>query len=154
MVWTRTFSCLALTCLKLQLSRSEAAECGPRLVTGFICIMSRLSEVDTTLFSPVHRVLQVYRTVTKHCNYCRTMATTHENMLKHLKLALERLEELSNREIVAIEDEVLRLLFDILDKFSALLLEITKPGSRKHEGTRSPMRDSKFDDAQYPIHRG
>lgn len=47
-------------------------------------------------------------------------------MLKHLKLALERLEELSNREIVAIQDEV----FDILNKFIAFLLEITKPGSQ------------------------
>lgn len=61
--------------------------------------------------------------MTKHCNYCRI---THENMLKHLKLALERLEELSNREIVAIQDEV----FDILNKFIAFLLEITKPGSQ------------------------
>jgi hypothetical protein len=54
------------------------------------------------------------------------MATTNENMLKHLKLALERLEELSKRAIYTIDEEV----FEVLDKFSGLLLELTTPGSQ------------------------
>ena len=48
-------------------------------------------------------------------------------MLKRLKLALERLEKLSKREFHVVEDKV----FDVLDKFGALLLEMTKPGSQQ-----------------------
>jgi hypothetical protein len=53
------------------------------------------------------------------------MAPRDDNLIKHLKLALGYLEDLSKEAIYSIEDET----FDLLDKISGLLLKLTAPGS-------------------------
>lgn len=54
------------------------------------------------------------------------MATANEHLIKHLNLALRELKELCTRDIDVIEDEV----FEIVDKISGLLLELTTTGSQ------------------------
>jgi len=51
------------------------------------------------------------------------MAPRDDNLIKHLKLALGYLEDLSKEAIYSIET------FDLLDKISGLLLKLTAPGS-------------------------
>jgi len=53
------------------------------------------------------------------------MAPRDHNLIKHLKLALERLEQSSAETIYAIEEET----YDVLEKISGLLLKLTAPGS-------------------------
>ncbi len=53
------------------------------------------------------------------------MAPRDDNLIKHLKLALQLLEDLSTEVIYSIEDET----FDLLDKISCLILKLTAPGS-------------------------
>ena len=55
------------------------------------------------------------------------MATAFENLIKHLKLAIRQLEELStSKKPVADEDQ----LIDLADKITGLVLEITETGYR------------------------
>ncbi len=54
------------------------------------------------------------------------MAATNENLLQHLKSSLSRLEKSKPRAIYTINNEV----FDMLNKISALLLELTTSGSQ------------------------
>ncbi len=53
------------------------------------------------------------------------MANANEDLNKHLKLAIRQLEELSTRSTYSIDDET----FELIDKISGLLLEMTTPGS-------------------------
>ncbi len=53
------------------------------------------------------------------------MATAIENLNKHLKLAIRELEQLSKSGIYSIDDET----FDLVDKISGLLVELTTPRS-------------------------
>ncbi len=53
------------------------------------------------------------------------MAATNENLLQHLKSSLSRLEKSKPRAIYTINE-----VFDMLNKISALLLELTTSGSQ------------------------
>ena len=54
------------------------------------------------------------------------MATAFENLIKHLKLAIRQLEELStSKKPVADKDQ----LMNLADKITGLVLRITEPGS-------------------------
>ena len=76
----------------LQMSRPDRTE----LFIDIICIMSQLTKPGITLLFSVYRVLWLCRTLTKLCIYCNSMATAFENLIKHLKLAIRQLEELSS----------------------------------------------------------
>ena len=115
--------------LSYSTSRLEATESGPEpteLIIEIICIMSRMTNPDITLFFSAHRVLWLCGTLTNLYFYCNFMATAFENLSKHLKLAIRQLEELStSKKPVADEDQ----LIDLADKRTGLVLEITEPGS-------------------------
>ena len=81
-------------------SRSQLQMSGPdstEVVIDLICIMSQLTKPDKTLFFPVYRVLWLCGILTKLYFYCNFMATAFENLIKHLKLTIQQLEELSTR---------------------------------------------------------
>ncbi len=54
------------------------------------------------------------------------MANANENLLIHLQLALKQLKIISESGIYYIDDTA----FDLVDQISALLLELTTPGSQ------------------------
>ncbi len=68
--------------------------------------MSQLTNGDITLLFSAHRVLQVCRSLTKHC----ILATAYENVVKHLKLAIRQMEQLTKMETEIDEDEVCDLM--------------------------------------------
>ncbi len=87
--------------------------------------MIELTNLDISLPFSVHTVDCICRTLTELCIFCNSMAPRDHNLIKHLKLALERLEQSSAETIYAIEEET----FDVLEKISGLLLKLTAPGS-------------------------
>ena len=56
------------------------------------------------------------------------MATAFENLVKHLKLAIRQLEELSSSTKSVIDEDQ---LIDLADKISGLVLDLTEPGSQE-----------------------
>ena len=90
--------------------------------------MSRMTNPDRTLFFSVHRVLWLCRTVTELCIYCNSMATAFENLIKHLKLAIRQLEDLSSGSKCVIDEDQ---LIDLADKITGLVLNLTEPGSQQ-----------------------
>ena len=59
------------------------------IIAEIICILSQLSNADRSLLFSACRVLQLCRSLTKHC----IMAIAYENLIKHLKLAVEKIKE-------------------------------------------------------------
>lgn len=55
------------------------------------------------------------------------MATAFENLIKHLKLAIRQLEDLSSGNKCAIDEDQ---LIDLADKITGLVLNLTEPGSQ------------------------
>ena len=54
------------------------------------------------------------------------MANGFENLIKHLKLAIRQLEDLSSGKKCVIDEDQ---LIDLADKISGLVLQLTEPGS-------------------------
>ena len=82
------------------------------------------------------------------------MATTYENLAKHLKLAIIQLEELKRTQKVIDEDE----LCELMQQISDLVIDLPGIGTRvRHEGIGSrcgPKGDCEHDDVARPLHRG
>ncbi len=56
------------------------------------------------------------------------MATAFEILIKHLKLAIRQLEELSSGSKCVIDEDQ---LIDLADKITGLVLDLTEPGSQE-----------------------
>ena len=83
--------------------------------------MSQLTHGDITLFFSAYRVLQLCRTLTKPCKFCKNMATTYENLVKHMNLALWQMKQLKKEETVIDEDQLCDLMNDQNDTLMQLL---------------------------------
>ncbi len=80
------------------------------------------------------------------------MATTVENLNKHLQLAVRQLKVISGKPI-----EIPDTTFEILDEIYGLLLSLTEPDPQRNEGIRDrccPKRDDKHDVSTRPNPRG
>ena len=56
------------------------------------------------------------------------MATAFENLIKHLKLAIRQLEDLSSGSKCVIDEDQ---LIDLADKITGLVLNLTEPGPQQ-----------------------
>ncbi len=87
--------------------------------------MIELTKPDKTLVLSAQRVLWLCRTLTnlsfKTLNLLQFMATAYENLVKHLKLVIRQLEQLTNKISHVDEDELL----DLVDRINALSLILT-----------------------------